>query len=1011
MRKEMIRKELYYFNMDTKKITSNTFNGGLITDSLPIITPKDVLTDCINGTLITHKGNEYSLQNDLGNIDTGASLKPGFIPMGMKEYNGIMYIVSYNPDEKLTEIGTYPSPGVVSFEKDPEEFLGLNIDLEDKEEYDYEYLKQFECEGIWTINSNQYFGIVQTETPDIFDIKYKIQSDEYENQIEKIYSTKNDLNKQTYNYELSSKESTITYKLHINKIEDNSKFNLYKSSGKIYGKVHINAIPDDQFKSSKIISTDVYINDEFIENVELDDKFENVILINNIPYSETTNIKLIHKINTIINNVEKKVYYSKVYSINVEDEYNIKVFDKYFYWIINSSDVSIFFDINDPIDQISNIVECSIQKIIPEDTILYEDIFVGHATYSNDKYQINIPFNNAFEEDHIYVFTVKTAFNEYSRLLITSKLFNKYIDFSKNTLDFSNIKASEWVSNLVLDDVNSSQSEFEYDYQIIGNKGYPYREYKSGISLTNSSNKELQQLKINHNEFVAKFLPYININSDASLYTPSVALRKVWKSKLTDIKPLNKTGIWNTYYGDINVSGLIDQTFEYYTEKGFTTTFDVVADKLTISKRNYTKSDPKFWEININHIDERTSDTTMFENIFTEYITLNDNYGNSKRYLVTINNSSGETVKTISASLLKDSTCITSNNSLLLTFDHISEESELFDLSTIIPNELFEKYTYYNDTIIYSDLLNNTNALFIPVHFISNNSNLELSIGENLVQRTECYAIMCITKDVNNKFTTSLVKFQINSGASAYFLEVNEENRNKIISVIDFYNSHLYTKEHSTELDVYKLIAKDIHEFSNSKNDTNELDAKITIKSLDINGVKSDSLKDKFVNIPIHNLDFEKGIEISYKIRIADINYTEVLNEEEILDELYNEFSIFINSLKNKKINDTVNNISLDVTELLYDDEYNIYPIANSDLLLGGDSILNSLKTSGNKLYIDNMCNLILNYSQVYPNMKISYASNKILQYSDLMLNNPKSLYYIIGSFEEYLKLFNYENT
>jgi len=45
----------------------NTFNGGLVYDLNPLVTPNSVLTDAVNGTFITFNGNELSLQNDAGN--------------------------------------------------------------------------------------------------------------------------------------------------------------------------------------------------------------------------------------------------------------------------------------------------------------------------------------------------------------------------------------------------------------------------------------------------------------------------------------------------------------------------------------------------------------------------------------------------------------------------------------------------------------------------------------------------------------------------------------------------------------------------------------------------------------------------------------------------------------------------------------------------------------------------------------------------------------------------------
>lgn len=88
----------------------NTFDSGMIKDMHPMMVPNTVLTDCLNGTLITHNGNEFALQNDMGNyaFKYGA-LSNGFVPVGMKEHGGILYIVSYNPIDNRVEIGSFPS--------------------------------------------------------------------------------------------------------------------------------------------------------------------------------------------------------------------------------------------------------------------------------------------------------------------------------------------------------------------------------------------------------------------------------------------------------------------------------------------------------------------------------------------------------------------------------------------------------------------------------------------------------------------------------------------------------------------------------------------------------------------------------------------------------------------------------------------------------------------------------------------------------------------------------------
>lgn len=89
----------------------NTFNKGLAMDLNPVVTPNDVLTNALNATLITMNGNEFALQNDLGNgrVET-AKLETGFVPVGVKEYGGIIYVASYNPITGLSQLGSFPSP-------------------------------------------------------------------------------------------------------------------------------------------------------------------------------------------------------------------------------------------------------------------------------------------------------------------------------------------------------------------------------------------------------------------------------------------------------------------------------------------------------------------------------------------------------------------------------------------------------------------------------------------------------------------------------------------------------------------------------------------------------------------------------------------------------------------------------------------------------------------------------------------------------------------------------------
>lgn len=94
-----------------KSESNNTFGEGLMMDMNPLTTPNNVMTNCLNGTLITFNGNEYILQNDMGNgrVET-AFLPEGFVPLGTTELGGIIYIVSYNPNTNRCQIGSFPSP-------------------------------------------------------------------------------------------------------------------------------------------------------------------------------------------------------------------------------------------------------------------------------------------------------------------------------------------------------------------------------------------------------------------------------------------------------------------------------------------------------------------------------------------------------------------------------------------------------------------------------------------------------------------------------------------------------------------------------------------------------------------------------------------------------------------------------------------------------------------------------------------------------------------------------------
>lgn len=89
----------------------NTFQKGLRLDTHPMVQSNDSLSNALNGTFITMNGNEVILQNDMGNrrIDE-AYLPPGYVPVGMKEYGGVIYVAAHNPLTHTDQIGSFPSP-------------------------------------------------------------------------------------------------------------------------------------------------------------------------------------------------------------------------------------------------------------------------------------------------------------------------------------------------------------------------------------------------------------------------------------------------------------------------------------------------------------------------------------------------------------------------------------------------------------------------------------------------------------------------------------------------------------------------------------------------------------------------------------------------------------------------------------------------------------------------------------------------------------------------------------
>lgn len=226
-----------------KDVTTSTFSEGLIMDLNPLVTPQNCLTDCMNGTLITYNGNEFSLQNDMGNVRIADSEIPlGFIPLGMKEYGGILYLALYNPESEECEIGSIPSP---NYDENPFHFNGdgtIKINSSDSitgsssTSFNFKqmFLKLFEFEQLTLNPGDEYvLGYTINKGVDVFDkIKkplysvelYAIDKDNKQHKLDDLNVVKltNDhpqLIQSDYKYFNHTLSSILALKININNID------------------------------------------------------------------------------------------------------------------------------------------------------------------------------------------------------------------------------------------------------------------------------------------------------------------------------------------------------------------------------------------------------------------------------------------------------------------------------------------------------------------------------------------------------------------------------------------------------------------------------------------------------------------------------------------------------------------------------------------------------------------------------------------------------------------------
>lgn len=92
-----------------QKIIISDFLEGVDSDSDVLRVKRTKLRDSLNTVVVTIDGKSV-VRTPIPGFNYEFSLTPGYQPLGCCQYNGILYLISWNPGNGNGEIGSYPSP-------------------------------------------------------------------------------------------------------------------------------------------------------------------------------------------------------------------------------------------------------------------------------------------------------------------------------------------------------------------------------------------------------------------------------------------------------------------------------------------------------------------------------------------------------------------------------------------------------------------------------------------------------------------------------------------------------------------------------------------------------------------------------------------------------------------------------------------------------------------------------------------------------------------------------------
>lgn len=588
--------------MNTRQQATNTFTGGLVTDSQPLVTPSNVLTDCLNGTIITHNGNEYTLQNDSGNKKTEGVLPEGYIPLASKEYNGILYIISAKEEEDsltTTEIGCFPSPSEIAIDSESisrdksYSLFSIGDDSSSlKSWYSYDEINNA-CNSIRnvSIEEKKYYAIQQTNTLDFLDIYYNVRNNNNKQENPKIIYEEGDSNNQGVltddevrnDLRYTSNKLLVDITTKVITLDTSISYNLWTNTDRtlINGSIKFQCKPSKELNSASKIKGAISINMNGEASPRVDnsywnkigDVYEYEIKWEDEPCNKNINVE-VNVAAILESDCGINIKYSTISkNININDliTNNLRVFESFYYYHINEAtieepygSIDIYFDATKHSEKIISNISCKLYKLFLNSSDPLTEITDGsiEVAYVKDNlYKAHTQFRRSFMNENIYVFEIQDTNNKYRKLLITSECFNNFFDETASELDFSTIEPSLWMTQKELTPVNTTISLGRVEKSIVTNDtSLEWRKYVTGVKLDGSDIPKLNKA------YIANYIPYIDSTSykeeDLEL---RAGIRSTASVEFNDSLQISGLGLWNNLSGSHTVtftntkSGVIDE--------------------------------------------------------------------------------------------------------------------------------------------------------------------------------------------------------------------------------------------------------------------------------------------------------------------------------------------------------------------------------------------------------------------------------------------------------------------